>query len=195
MQTSRARNSAVERAAAAQVVASAPFFGVPQIPEQCSRCLRWVEKTRLAIMPPGSSSWCGLCCAVDAIQGAIKESRLNVAMEEEAMEILCRVHHVLRGSSAGGQPTVLDATAAQRGNSAVADDVPAPGTTGQARQVGALERSDVSAETRRAEVCPPDRKVASPRHGAGEKRIDGSRESVDLLGDGTKRGSAGPSSG
>ena len=93
MQTARERNSAVERAAAAV----APPRSLPQLPVQCSRCLRWVDRDRLAVMPIGSSPWCALCCAVDEINGAIRNSRVSLAKEEEALEMLFRAHEILHG--------------------------------------------------------------------------------------------------
>ena len=102
MQTARERNSAVERATAAQIDplaaadASAPRR-IPQLPEQCSRCLRWVDKARLAVMPIGASPWCSLCSAIDELHGAVKSARLSLAKEEEVLESLFRAHELLRG--------------------------------------------------------------------------------------------------
>ena len=80
-----------------------------------------------------------------------------------------------------GDPIVLDAHAAQRGNLALTDDPSAPGTTVVARQVGAMESAAGIAETRRAELCPPDLRVATIRYGADGKRFRGFRESVDTM--------------
>ena len=67
------------------------------MPEQCTRCLRWVDKARLAVMPIGASPWCSLCSAIDEVHGAVKSSQLTLAKEEEVLESLFRAFELLRG--------------------------------------------------------------------------------------------------
>ena len=102
MQSARARNSPVERAESAQfdpsvssdVTASRT---VPQLPHQCSRCSRWIDKERLALMPLGSSPWCSICHALDQVSGAVKEAQLSLAKEDEVLENLFEAFEILRG--------------------------------------------------------------------------------------------------
>ena len=102
MQTARERNLAVERAVSAQLDPSsgsdaAPPPRVPQLPHQCSHCLRWVDQGRLALMPIGSSPWCSICHALDQVRWAVKESRLSDAKEAEVLETLFKAFELLRG--------------------------------------------------------------------------------------------------
>ena len=102
MQTARDRNSAVERATAAQVdplaaADAAATRRIPGLPEQCDRCLRWVDRARLAVRPIGAAPWCSLCSAIEELQEAVKNSRLSLAKEEEVLESIFRAHELLRG--------------------------------------------------------------------------------------------------
>ena len=84
----------------AETLASAPrdgYRGVPQLPEQCSRCMRWVDPRRRAIMPIGASPWCALCHAWDQVGGAIKEASLTEEKESEVLEVLYHSFELLRG--------------------------------------------------------------------------------------------------
>ena len=100
----RERNSAVERAAAAHVDPLAAPNGsapqgaarVPSLPEQCTQCQRWVDRARLAVMPIGASPWCSICAALDELRGAVKESQLSLAQEEQVLDTLFQAHVLLR---------------------------------------------------------------------------------------------------
>ena len=70
---------------------------MPQLPEQCTQCLRWVGRCQLAVMPIGASAWCSICAALDEVRGAIRTSRLDLAEEEEVLEALFTAHQLLRG--------------------------------------------------------------------------------------------------
>ena len=73
------------------------YHGVPQLPQQCSRCLRWVDTQRLAIMPLGASPWCAICHSLDQVSWAVKDARLTEAKESEILETLFKTFELLRG--------------------------------------------------------------------------------------------------
>ena len=104
MQSARERNSAVERAAATQedplVAANASATQraqrVPQPPEQCVVCQRWVDKDRLAVTPIGAPACCSICAAFDQVWETVKDSQLSLENEDEVLELLFQVHILLR---------------------------------------------------------------------------------------------------
>ena len=69
---------------------------IPQLPVQCGRCLRWVSRDQLAVMPAGSWAWCSLCLALDEVAGAIRQSAVSVE-KERALTALFQAHKILRG--------------------------------------------------------------------------------------------------
>ena len=69
---------------------------IPQLPLQCSRCLRWVDRSRCAVMPLGLSPWCSVCAALDEVRDAVRTVAPTLAEEEEILEELFRVHVLLR---------------------------------------------------------------------------------------------------
>ena len=95
----RAQNSAVEWAEAAGPPPwpSADARRTPQLPLQCSRCQRWVDRSRCAVMPEGASPWCSICAALDEVRGAVRTTSVTLATEEEILEALFHIHSLLRG--------------------------------------------------------------------------------------------------
>ena len=92
------RNSAVERARDAQVVPNASVGQpVPQLPTQCSQCLRWVDRDRLAVTPVGAAPMCGLCLGLDQVADAVKTASLSREKEDEALEAIFELFELLRG--------------------------------------------------------------------------------------------------
>jgi hypothetical protein len=69
---------------------------VPELPEQCTKCQRWVCRERLAIMPVGASAWCSLCHAMDQVSGAIRESQISLEQEEQVLASLFQAYQRLR---------------------------------------------------------------------------------------------------
>ena len=102
MPTARQQNSAEESAAPGQWNHDAGSDAalarpVPQLPHQCSHCLRWVDRSRLALMPIGASPWCTICHSLDQLRGAVRDSRLSQAEEDGINEVLFMVFELLRG--------------------------------------------------------------------------------------------------
>ena len=113
----RSRSSPVERAAAAGFPPDSPYgwrapsapvesLGgadvaapqrIPRLPLQCSVCLRWVDQSRLAVVPIGALPWCAICHAVDQVRGAVKDAQPTLEKEDEILESLFGVFEALRG--------------------------------------------------------------------------------------------------
>ena len=92
------RNSAVERASAAGFDSNAPEARpVPQLPSQCGHCLRWVDRSRLAVTPVGSPPQCCICLSLDQVSSAVPTATLSREEEDEVLEMLFDLFALLRG--------------------------------------------------------------------------------------------------
>ena len=71
--------------------------GVPELPEQCSSCSRWVDRYRLAVVPVGADTLCFLCCAVADVAAVIGSCELSRVQEEDAIATLRDAYNIIRG--------------------------------------------------------------------------------------------------
>ena len=110
----RARNSARERADAAAEVpaggADGRGFGwsIPQLPGQCSACLRWLNRDRLCAVPVGDDDICGLCAAVIMVTSSVPTAVVTDSEEEAAIAALRVAYNLIRhrAPTLGTAPTI-----------------------------------------------------------------------------------------
>ena len=92
----RERNSARERAEAAQTEPRGFPALVPSPLGQCSVCGRWVGRALLCVMPVGEPAVCGLCMGVAELQRSIVLATLTPIQEEAVMATLRFAHRLIR---------------------------------------------------------------------------------------------------
>ena len=93
----RARNSACERAdAAAEFPAGGADGRIPQLPGQCSVCLRWLNRDRLCVVPVGDDDICGLCAAVIMVTSSVPTAVVTDSEEESAIAALRVAYNLIR---------------------------------------------------------------------------------------------------
>ena len=91
----RERNSARERAEAAQTEPRGLPGLVPTPLGQCSVCERWVGRALLCVMPVGEPAMCGLCTGVAELQRSICTATLTPVQEEAVMATLRAAHRLI----------------------------------------------------------------------------------------------------
>ena len=69
----------------------------PQLPVQCSRCARLVDRDRLSVQPVGYEPVCSLCAADGEVEWAIRLCSGSIEREERVIGALRRAYEICSG--------------------------------------------------------------------------------------------------
>ena len=88
------RGGARERAADAY----RPYQAVPQLPAQCNTCHRWLDRSRMCVMPIGAEDRCALCSHLCEALGRVTTSAISEEDEAVALVLVSHIHRLLQGT-------------------------------------------------------------------------------------------------
>jgi hypothetical protein len=73
-----------------------PYRRIPSLPEQCTTCLRYLNRDRMSVMAVGAEPTCALCLALSVVEQSVPTTEIAAHDEEEVIRILSSVNSFLR---------------------------------------------------------------------------------------------------